>query len=85
MVTLPPWLATAWGHYTTSCNTQSCVLKDGQNNCSKHVVLIGIIKPLFLHLVYIIYTSLYFLRLAKQSQFIPLQNVMYFMTLLFGS
>jgi len=25
--------------------------------------------------VYIIYISLYFLRLAKQSQFIPLQNV----------
>jgi len=27
--------------------------------------------------VYIIYISLYFLRLAKQSQFIPLQNVVY--------
>jgi len=25
------------------------------------------------------------LRLAKQSQFIPLQNVVYFITLLFGS
>jgi hypothetical protein len=35
--------------------------------------------------VYIIYISLYFLRLAKQSQFIPLQNVMYFITLHFGS
>jgi len=31
--------------------------------------------------VYIIYILLYFLRLAKQSQFIPLQNVVYFMTL----
>jgi len=30
--------------------------------------------------VYIIYISLYFLRLAKQSQFIPLQNVVYFVT-----
>ena len=27
--------------------------------------------------------SLYFLRLAKQSQFIPLQNVVYFITLPF--
>ena len=33
--------------------------------------------------VYIIYISLYFLRLAKQSQFIPLQNVVYFITLSF--
>ena len=31
--------------------------------------------------VYIIYISLYFLRLAKQSQFIPLQNAVYFVTL----
>jgi len=31
--------------------------------------------------VYIIYISLYFLRLAKKSQFIPLQNVVYFITL----
>ena len=31
--------------------------------------------------VYIIYISLYFLRLAKQSQFIPLQNVVYFIML----
>jgi len=35
--------------------------------------------------VYIIYISLYifFLRLAKQSQFIPVQNVVYFITLPF--
>jgi len=35
--------------------------------------------------VYIIYTriSLHFLRLAKQSQFIPLQNVVYFISLSF--
>jgi len=33
--------------------------------------------------VYITYISLYFLRLAKQSQFIPLQNVVYFITIPF--
>ena len=46
----------------------------------------GIInKPLLLHLVGCLYYlySLYFLRLAKQSQFIPLQNVVYFITLTF--
>ena len=37
---------------TTSCNTQSSVLEDGQNNYPKHVELTGIInKPLLLHLV----------------------------------
>ena len=44
--------ATSWVHYTTSCNTQSSSLADGQNNCPKHVELTGIInKPLLLHLV----------------------------------
>ena len=33
--------------------------------------------------VYIIYFHYIFLRLAKQSQFIPLQNVVYFITLPF--
>jgi len=33
--------------------------------------------------VYIIYISLYFLRLAKLSQFILLHNVVYFITLHF--
>ena len=33
--------------------------------------------------VYIIYISLFFFRLAKKSQFIPLQNVVYFITLPF--
>ena len=33
--------------------------------------------------VYIIYISLYFLRLPKRSQFIPLQNVVYFITFAF--
>ena len=44
--------ATSWVHYTTSCNTQSNAPEDEQNNCPKHVELIGIInKPLLLHLV----------------------------------
>ena len=79
------WPATLWVHYTTSCNTQSSVPEDGQNNCPKHVELTGIInKPLLLHLVgCLYYISLYFLRLAKQSQLIPLQNVVYFITLPF--
>ena len=39
-------------HYNPSCNTQSSAPEDGQNNCPKHVELIGIInKPLLLHLV----------------------------------
>jgi len=71
-------------HYTTSCNTQSSVPEDGKNNCPKHVELTGIInQPLLLHLVGCLhyFISLYFLRLAKQSQFIPLQNLVYFITL----
>ena len=70
-------------HYTTSCNTQSSVLEDGQSNYPKHVELTGIInKPLLLHLVgYLYYLCFIFFRLAKQSQFIPLQNVVYFITL----
>ena len=75
--------ATSCVHYTTSCNTQSSVLEDGQNNFPKHVELTGIInKPLLLHLVgclYYLYFIIFF-RLAKQSQFIPLQNVVYFIT-----
>ena len=48
--------ATSWVHYTTSCNTQSCVLEDGQNKCPKHVELTGIInKPLLLHLLRCLY------------------------------
>ena len=54
----------------------------------KNVELTGIInKPLLLHLVgclYYLYFIIYsFLRHAKQSQFIPLQNVVYFITLPF--
>ena len=72
-------------HYTTSCNTQSSAPEDGQNNCPKHVELTGIInKSLLLDLVaclYYLYFIIYFLRLVKQSQFIPLQNVVYFIAL----
>ena len=39
--------ATSWMHYTTSCNTQSSAPEDGQNNCPKHVELIGIINKMF--------------------------------------
>ena len=74
-------------HYTTSCYTQSSAPEDGQNNCPKHDELTGIInKPLLLHLVgclYYLYFIIFFLRLAAQSQFIPLQNVVYFITLPF--
>ena len=77
--------ATSWVLYTTSCNTQCNVPEDGQNNCPKIVGLIGIInKPLLLHLVgcpYYLYYIIFFLRFAKQSQFIPLQNVVYFILL----
>ena len=75
-----------WVHYTTSCNTQSSAPEDAQNNCPQHVELTGIInKSLLLHLVGCLYYlySLYFFKLSKQSQFIPLQNVVYFITLHF--
>ena len=74
-------------HYTTSCNTQSSAPEDVQNNCPKHAELTGIInKPLLLHLVrclYYLYFIIFFLSLDKQSQFIPLQNVVYFISLSF--
>ena len=48
--------ATSWVHYTTNCNTQSSAPEDGQNDCPKHVEVIGIInKPLLLHLVGCLY------------------------------
>ena len=61
------WPGTSWGvHYTTSCNTQSSALEDGQNNCPKHVELTGIInKPLLFHLVGCLY-YLYQRRTVKQ-------------------
>ena len=75
-------------HYATSCNTQSSAPEDGQNNCPKHVEVTGIInKSLLLRLVcclyYLVFIIYIFFRLAKQSQFIPLQNVVYFITLPF--
>ena len=73
-------------HNTTSYNTQSSVPEDEQNICSKYVELTGIInKPLLLHLVGCLYYSYFniFLGLAKQSQFIPLQNFVYFTMLSF--
>ena len=61
--------ATSWIHYTTSCNTQSSALEDGQNNCPKHFELTGIInKPLLLHPVsclYYLYFIIFFLDLLN--------------------
>ena len=69
-------------HYTTSCNTQSSAPEGRQNNFPKHVELTGIInKPLLLHLLAVYIISYIFLRLAKRSQFIPLQNFVYFISL----
>ena len=73
------------GCIITQVVTQSSIPEDGQNNCPKHVELTGIInKSLLLYLVGCLY-YLYFIffRLPKQSQFIPLQNVVYFITLPF--
>jgi len=79
--------ATSWVHYTTNCNTQSSAPECGQKNRPKHVELTEIInEPLLLHLVgclCYLYLIIFFLRLSKQSQFIPLQNVVYFITLPF--
>ena len=76
-----------WYNTPTSCNTQSSAPEDGQNNCPKHVELTGIInEPLLLHVfgcLYYLYFIIFCLRLAKQFQFIPLQNVVYFITLPF--
>ena len=78
-------LATSWMHYITRCNTQSSAPEDGQNNCPKHVEVTGIInKPLLEHPVWLSILFIFhyiILRLAKRSQFIPLQNVVYFITL----
>ena len=51
-----PVAGTSWVHYTTSCNTESSALEDGQNKYPKHVELTGIInKSLLLHLVGCLY------------------------------
>ena len=50
------WPATSWGHYTTSCNTQSSAPEDGPYHRPKHIQLTGIINmPLLLHLVGCLY------------------------------
>ena len=77
------WPATSSVHYTTSCNTQSSVLEDGQNNCPKYVELAGILLSTYSWLSILFIFHYIFLRLAKQSHLIPLQNVVYFMTLAF--
>ena len=38
--------AISWVHYTTNCYTHSSAPENGQNNCPKHVELIGIINKL---------------------------------------
>ena len=63
-------LAVYWVHYTTICNTQSSAPEDGQNNCPKHVELIGIInKPLLLHLVDCLYYLYIYLRGVYNTKF----------------
>ena len=76
--------ATSWVHYTTSCNKQSSAPEGGQNNRPKHVEPTGIInKPLLFassrfSMLFIFHFI--FLRLDEISQFIPLENVVYFIT-----
>ena len=71
--------------YNASCNTLSSSPEDGQNNCPKHVDLTGIINmQLLLHSTWLSILFIFhyiFFRLVEQSQFIPLQNVVYFITL----
>ena len=61
------WPSLQWVHYTTSCNTQSSAPEDGQNNCPKHVELIGIINKLLL--LYVV-GCLYYLYGNEPSYFI---------------
>ena len=73
--------------YSLWYNAPTMLPATEQNNCPKHVELTGIInKPLLLHLVgclYYLYFIIFFFRLAKRSKFLPLQNVVYFITLHF--
>ena len=75
--------ATSLVRYTTSCNTQSSAPEDGKNNCPKYVELTGIIIVASSWLSILFIFHYIFFRLAKQSQFIPLQNVLYFIMLHF--
>jgi len=62
-------------HYTTSCYTQSSAPEDGQNNCPKHVELIGIInKPLLLYLVGCLYYLLYDTHVEGTGCSVPNRN-----------
>ena len=64
--------------------TQSSVLEDGQNNSPKHVEMTGIINIVASSWLSILFVFHYiFLRIAKPSQFIPPQNVVYFTALHF--
>jgi hypothetical protein len=59
-------------HYTTSCIAQSNAPLDGQNNCPKHVELIGYInKQLLLHLVGCLLYYLYQWCMVKQILNVP--------------
>ena len=82
--TLP---ATPWVHYTTSCNIQSSVLEDEQNNCPKHVELTGIInKLLLLHLVgclYYLYFIIFFWDLLNNLNLFLYRTSCIFITLPF--
>ena len=53
----PPTFRSTILRVTTNCNTQSSAPEDGRDKRPKHVELIGINKPLLLHLVgvYIVY------------------------------
>ena len=73
------------GYIIPQAVTHSGAPEEGQNNCPKHVELTGIInKPLLFHLVgclFYLYFIIFWGGLAKNSQFIPVQNVVYFITL----
>jgi hypothetical protein len=65
-------------HYTTCCKTQSVDPVDGQNNCPKHVELIGIInKLLLLRLVGCLY-YLYKIRYIYHQSAITIYKTKYF-------
>ena len=67
-------MTTSWMHYTTSCKHSLVLLRMGaiiaRNMLSWLELLISRYCCIYL-VVYIILISLYFLRLAKQSQFNP--------------
>ena len=62
--------------YTTSCNTQSIAPEDGQNNCPKHVELIGIInKLLLLRLLGCLYYCVIIIIIFTVGLRVPNQNL----------